>query len=188
MKNEWNCIRCGRSFCAHNKEFRHELHIPLNDDIILWKFHLRFDIRPSTITTKYNNNQLITFYSIESYCYIKKNIKKMLRVQKAWAKESRRKQPNSTWITFVAKLWSFSKYLRLFFSRQRQRWKMERKRMREKKHDTNEPTKITNDEKLKELTRPKMSVNYWKNVFLSPLCDRSYKTGIYAALPQSRFF
>lgn len=30
-------------------------------------------------------------------------------------------------------------------------------------------------------TKPKMSVNYWKNVFLSPLCDRSYKTGIYSA-------
>lgn len=39
--------------------------------------------------------------------------------------------------------------------------------------------KRNGNQEKRQANQTEMSVNYWKNVFLSPLCDRSYKTGIY---------
>lgn len=53
-KRKWmECVRVSQSVERTQQGIRHELHIPSNDDIILWKFHLRYSDR-----NNYNNKQL----------------------------------------------------------------------------------------------------------------------------------
>lgn len=159
------------------------MQIPSHDDIILWKFHLRFNIntpKHTYIPTIATTIKLLHFIQSRKAEYeyaghewrleFKRRRKRntlQTNTKKTRKKKKRKKhQTNSTWITFVAKLWSFSKYLRQLFS-----FFSFSSNGKERKRNGNQEKRQAN--------QTEMSVNYWKNVFLSPLCDRSYKTGIY---------